>query len=222
MEKSSVFEVYEIKKGKNRAIYTKSLAPGKRVYDEIIKKKGGTEYREWNPYKSKLAAAILKGAPNIFVRKGHIVLYLGASTGTTASHVSDIVGTEGFVFALDSAPRVTRDLVFVCEDRINMAPLLENAFRPENYKDKVTKADIIYQDIAQRNQIEIFLKNVDLFLKEGGHCIITIKSKSIDVTKNPKEIFKEIREKLEKHLKIVDSRNLSPYQKDHMIYFCKK
>lgn len=222
MEKSSIFEVYEKRKGKNKAFYTKSLAPGTRVYDEIIKKKGGTEYREWNPYKSKLAAAIHKGTPNIFIRKGHVVLYLGASTGTTASHVSDIVGEEGFVFALDSAPRVVRDLVFVCEERANMTPLLEDAFHPENYRDKITSVDIIYQDIAQRNQIDIFLKNVDAFLKKGGHCIIAVKSRSIDVTKKPKEIFKDVREKLEKHLKVVDSRNLSPYQKDHMIYFCKK
>ena len=222
MEKSNVFEVYEVKKGKNKVLYTKSIAPGTKVYDEIIKKKGGTEYREWNPYKSKLSAAIQKGAPNIFIRKGHVVLYLGASTGTTASHVSDIVGQEGFVFAIDSAPRVVRDLVFVCEDRINMAPLLEDAFHPEKYKDKITSVDVVFQDIAQKNQVEIFMKNVDMFLKEGGHCIIAVKSRSIDVIKKPKEVFKEIREKIEKHLKIVDSRSLSPYQKDHMIYFCKK
>ena len=222
MEKSSIFEVYEEKKGKNRFIYTKSLAPGTRVYDENIKRKGATEYREWNPYKSKLGASIHKGAPNIFIRSGHIVLYLGASTGTTASHVSDIVGENGFVFALDSAPRVTRDLVFVCEERSNMAPLLEDAFHPENYKDKILPVDIVFQDIAQRNQLDIFLKNVNMFLKPGGYCILAVKSRSVDVTKKPKEIFGDVREKLEKTVKIVDSRNLSPYQKDHMIFFCKK
>jgi len=123
MEKSKIFEVYEERRGKRRAIYTKSFAPGTDVYGEKKVKKGGSEYREWDSYRSKLAAAIMKGCPNIFIRKGDIVLYLGAASGTTASHVSDIVNKEGFVFALDFAPRVVRDLVFVCEQRNNMAPL---------------------------------------------------------------------------------------------------
>lgn len=222
MQKSNIFEVYEEKKGKTRQLFTKSLAPGFQVYDEKVKKKGDTEYREWNAYKSKLAAAILKGTPNIFIRRGDIVLYLGASTGTTVSHVSDITGEEGFVFAVDPAPRVVRDLVFVCEKRKNIAPILEDAFHPGRFKDNITKeVDVIYQDIAQRQQIEIFLKNINMYLKKGGYAIIAVKSRSIDVSKKPKEIFKKVRAELEKHVTIVDSRNLEPFQKDHMAFFCK-
>ncbi|MGM5482454.1 MAG: fibrillarin-like rRNA/tRNA 2'-O-methyltransferase [Nanobdellota archaeon] len=222
MQKSDIFEVYEEKKGKRREVYTKSIAPGHLVYGETIKKKGGTEYRHWNPYKSKLAACIMKGTRNIFIRKDDIVLYLGASTGTTVSHVSDIVGEDGFVFAVDPAPRVVRELVFVCENRKNIAPILEDAFHPEKYKDNITKSvDLIYQDIAQRQQIEIFLKNIRMFLKKGGYGIITIKSRSIDVSKKPKEIYKKVRTELEKEMVIVDSRSLDPFQKDHMAFFCK-
>ncbi|MFW6220325.1 MAG: fibrillarin-like rRNA/tRNA 2'-O-methyltransferase [Nanoarchaeota archaeon] len=223
MEKSEIFEIYEEKTNKKRKIYTKSLLPGKKVYDEIIKKKGNTEFREWNPKKSKLAAAIMKGVKNIFIRKDDIVLYLGASTGTTVSHVSDIVGSNGMIFALDFAPRVVRELVFLCNDRNNIAPLLEDAFHPENYKDKIIQnVDVIFQDIAQKNQVEIFIKNVEMFLKNGGYAIIAIKSRSIDVSKKPKEVFKNIREKLEKKITIIDSRILDPFEKDHMIFFCKK
>ncbi len=222
MDKSRIFEVYEKKKGRRTAIYTKSLAPGTRVYDEDIVKKGGTEYREWNPYRSKLAAAIMKGSPNIFIRKGHKVLYLGASTGTTASHVSDMVGKGGFVYALDFAPRVVRDLVFVCETRSNMAPMLEDANRPEKYKHWIRHVDIIFQDIAQRNQLEIFLKNTDMFIHKGQYAILAIKSRSIDVAKKPKEVFAKVRKELESKITIVDSRKLDPFEKDHMIFFCKK
>ena len=102
MKKSKIFEVYE-DKGK---IYTVNLAKGKTVYDEKLVVVDNVEYREWNPRKSKLAAAIMKRASNIGIRKNDVVLYLGASYGTTASHVSDIVGKDGFVFALDFAPRV--------------------------------------------------------------------------------------------------------------------
>ena len=113
MNKSKVFEVYE---DYRKRIFTVNLTPGKKVYDELLVTDKGIEYREWNPRKSKLAAAILKGSNNVFIRKGSVVLYLGCASGTTPSHVSDIVGKEGFIFALDFAPRVVRDIVFVAED----------------------------------------------------------------------------------------------------------
>ncbi len=50
------------------------------------------EYRVWNPFRSKLAAAILGGIDQIHIKPGSKVLYLGAASGTTVSHVSDIVG----------------------------------------------------------------------------------------------------------------------------------
>jgi len=222
MDKSRIFEVYERQSGRKRYIYTKSAYPGYNVYGERTVKKDGIEYREWDPSRSKIAAAIMKGCPNIFIRKGHIVLYLGAASGTTASHVSDIVGKDGFVFALDFAPRVIRDLVFVCEHFKNMAPMLEDAFHPEVYKKKVTEVDIVFQDIAQKNQVEIFLKNVKMFLRKGGYALLAVKSRSIDVTKKPKQVFREILHKLEKEIKVIDSRDLGPYEKDHMLYICKK
>src|SRR3989338_10931260 len=107
--KSKIFEVYEDKA--RQKLYTANLTPGKKVYDEQLVKQDNIEYREWDPYNSKLAAAIVNGCLNIFLRKGDAVLYLGSSTGTTASHVSDIVGNDGFVYAVDVAPRVMRDLV---------------------------------------------------------------------------------------------------------------
>jgi len=219
INKSKIFEIYEDKK---RRLYTVSLTPGKKVYDERLVKEKGVEFREWNARRSKLAAAILKGCNNIFIRKGDVVLYLGCSYGTTPSHVSDIVGKDGFVFALDFAPRVMRDMVFVCEDRKNIAPILGDANRPEKYIDRVSMVDVVYQDIAQRNQVDIFLKNVNLFLKKGGYCLLAVKARSVDVTKKPKQIFAEVRQKLEKELTIVDYRTLEPYQLDHCMFVCKK
>jgi len=219
MKKSRIFEVYEDSKGR---LYTVNLTPGKVVYDERLVKDNGVEYREWNPRKSKLAAMVLKGTPNIFIRKGDVILYLGCSYGTTVSHVSDIVGKEGFIFALDFAPRVMRDMVFVAEDRKNIAPILGDANRPEQYIEKVSQVDIIYQDIAQRNQVDIFLKNINLFLKKEGYCLLAVKARSIDVTKKPKVIFAEIKQRLENELTIIDYRTLEPYQLDHCMFICKK
>jgi len=215
--------IYEQRKGKRKVLLTRNLTPEKTVYDERLVKAGNIEYREWNPQKSKLAAAILKGIKDTGIKERNVILYLGAASGTTSSHISDITGKQGFVFALDFAPRVVRDLVFVCEERENMAPLMFDANHPEEYKDKIIKqVDVIYQDIAQRNQDEIFLKNVDLFLKKGGYALLALKARSVDVTKNPKQIFQETKVKLEKHLKIIDFKTLDPFEKDHAFFICKK
>ena len=217
MKSSKIFEVFEDKMN----IYTKNLNPGQTVYSEKLVKEKDSEFRQWDPRKSKLAAAILKGTPNIGIRKGDIVLYLGCSTGTTCSHVSDIIGPKGFLFGLDSAPRVLRDFVFLCEKRENMTALLEDANQPQNYKDKICEVDVLYQDVAQRNQTEIFLKNL-VFLKKGGYALLAVKARSVDVTKKPKQIFKQVQEELEKHLKVIDYRVLEPFEKDHCMFICKK
>ena len=87
--------------------------------------------------------------------------------------------------------------------------------------ERVSLADVIYQDIAQKGQVDIFLKNINAFLKKDGYALLAIKARSIDVTKNPKQIFKEVREMLDKEMIIVDYRTLEPYQKDHAFFICK-
>ncbi|MBD3309695.1 fibrillarin-like rRNA/tRNA 2'-O-methyltransferase [Candidatus Woesearchaeota archaeon] len=224
--------IYE-KKGRRRSLFTINLVPGRSVYGERLVResvdlghkasKGVTEFREWDASKSKLAAAILKGANQVGLKEGHTVLYLGCSTGTTVSHVSDIVGRGGFVFALDFAPRVMREMVFLAQERPNIAPLLADAKKPEEYEDIVKeKVDWLFQDIAQRNQPEIFLKNVAKFLKKGAYCVAAIKARSIDVSKKPGLIFRSVQKKLEEDLTLVDKRELSPFQRDHMLFVFKK
>ena len=218
--KSRIFEVYEEKGWKK--LFTLNLTPGKRVYDESLVKQNNIEYRTWDAYGSKLAASILNGCKNIFLRKDNIVLYLGSATGTTVSHVSDIVGKDGIVFAVDLAPRVMTDLTFNLEARKNVVPVLESANHIEKLRERICMADIVYQDVAQKNQVDIFLKNIKAFLKKDGYALLAVKARSIDVTKKPKQIFNEIREQLEKEITIIDYRALEPYQKDHAMFVVKK
>lgn len=222
MKQSGIFEVYEERGKRHSKLYTLNLAPGKKVYDEKLVREKGTEYREWDEWKSKLASCILKGCQNIHIKKGDVVLYLGAASGTTVSHISDIIGEQGFIFALDFAPRVVRGLVFVSEDRKNIAPILADANRPDKYTDKVSEVDVLYQDVAQKTQLMIFLKNCDLFLKKDGFALLAVKARSIDVTRKPKQLFNEVRRKLEEKMIIVDYKTLEPFQKDHCMFICKK
>lgn len=223
MKKVKKFNVYEDQKQK-RVLFTRNLVPGKRFFEENLIKHEGVEYRSWDAYRSKLGAAIKKGISQIGMQNGDLVLYLGAAHGFTPSYVSDIVGRQGFVFCIDNAPRVVRDLIFVCRERENMAPILADANQPDTYKELITKeVDTVFQDIAQRSQVSIFLKNCDAYLKKGGFGLLALKARSIDVSKRPKDIFKQVRNQLDQSIMtVVDYRDLEPYEKDHAMFVCKK
>ena len=208
-----IFQIRE-----RRALFTQNLTPKKTFFCEKTIVENNLEYRYFDSRRSKLAAAVLKGISRLPLRKGQSVLYLGASHGYTSSFVSDIVGKNGFVFCLDFAPRVVRDLVFVCEQRENMTPLLEDAFHPERYAKNISKVDLIYQDIAQKNQVQILVKNAEMFLKPKGYALLALKSRSVDVTKNPRDIFTSVEFELKKKFRIIDKKRLEPYERDHAFY----
>lgn len=125
-----------ILRGKDDALLTKNMVPGESVYNEkrisVDDPATGekTEYRVWNPFRSKLAAAIVGGVENIFMQPGSKVLYLGAASGTTVSHVSDLVGPEGVVYAVEFSKRSGRDLVNMAKKRPNIVPIIEDARHP--------------------------------------------------------------------------------------------
>ena len=206
---------------KDGNIATKNLNPGISVYgEELIQE--NEEYRIWNPKRSKLSAAILNGLTNLEINNDSKVLYLGASTGTTVSHISDIV-INGRIYAVEFSPTTAKKLVQLSRKRQNIAPILGDATRPKEYLNLVEKVDLIYCDVAQPTQSELFMKNMNLFLKEGGMGLITIKARSIDVVQKPKKIFKQEEKKLkEKGFKIIEKVKLEPYEKDHIALLVEK
>lgn len=178
------------------------------------------EYRIWDPYHSKLASLILKGA-RIPLNEDSNVLYLGAANGTTASHVSDIV-SNGTVFAVEFSPRAMHDLIRVSSGRMNLIPILADARQPESYKNMVTDVDLIYQDIAQREQAEIAVRNSGFFLKTGGCLVLMIKTRSIDSAKKTDEVARNEIKKLGELFKVKDLIKLEPYHSDHLAVISQK
>jgi fibrillarin-like pre-rRNA processing protein len=214
-----------IQQGKMPRIWVKNLTPGKTFFDqEHTMLEQNVEYRELDPRHSKLGAALARGCQQFGIKEGSTILYLGASHGYTPSFVSDMVGKEGTVFCLDVAPRVVRDLVFICEARHNMIPILANASHPQSFAWRITAADAIFQDIAQRDQVDIFMRNVNAFLKPGGFAMLAVKARSINVLRNPSDIFKEIKRQLDNTpgIVIVEYRELDPFEKDHAFFVVKK
>ena len=206
---------------KDGNIATKNLNPGISVYgEELINE--DEEYRIWNPRRSKLAAALLNGLENFELQDTSKVLYLGASTGTTVSHISDIV-INGRIYAVEFSPTTAKKLVQLSRQRLNIAPILGDATKPREYLNIVEKVDLVYCDVAQPTQSELFMKNMNLFLNDDGMGMITIKARSIDVVQKPKKIFKQEEKKLvEKGFKIIDKVKLEPYEKDHIALVVEK
>ena len=212
----TVYEgVYEIFKKKRKALYTKALTPHV-LFDETVT----NGYREFSPYHSKIAAGIIKRIKELPIKKDSVILYLGASHGYTASFVSDIC-SEGMIFCIDHAPTVVRNLLTVCKIRNNMIPLLGDATKPETYKQRVVPVDCIIQDVAQKDQVGILIKNL-IYLKPKGHIILAVKTRSIDVTKRPDVIIKNVEQELKKHVHILDIKRLDPYEKDHFLIIGKR
>jgi len=218
VENADFDNVYWVEISDRKALATKNLAPGISVYGEKLIKEKGIEYRLWDPFRSKLAGAIIKGLKNMPIKPGSTVLYLGASTGTTISHVSDIIDINGLVFGVEVSARVARELMDkVVKYRKNVIPIVEDARRPDRYAQFVfKKADVLYSDIAQPDATEITLNNSLKFLKKGGYLVLIVKARSIDPVLPTGEIIKREAKKLEDAgFKVIEILNLNPYDKEH-------
>lgn len=218
------FEGVYILRGKDDALLSKNLVPGESVYNEkrvsVDNKETGekTEYRVWNPFRSKLASAIVGGIENIYMKPGSKVLYLGAASGTTVSHVADLVGPEGAVYAVEFSKRSGRDLVNMAKKRTNVIPIIEDARHPQKYRMLVPMVDVIFADVAQPDQARILGLNASMFVKNRGHFVISIKASCVDSTKAPELVYAQEIERLkEEKFRPVERISLEPYERDHIV-----
>ncbi|KAJ1658223.1 Small subunit processome complex component [Dispira simplex] len=212
-----------IARGKEDLLVTKNLVPGESVYGEkrvAIDGDDGNkvEYRVWNPFRSKLAAGILGGLDNIYIAPGKKVMYLGAASGTTVSHVADIVGPEGLVYAVEFSHRSGRDLINMAKKRTNVIPIVEDARHPQKYRMLVGMVDVIFADVAQPDQARIIALNAHHFLRNGGYIVISIKANCIDSTVDAAKVFaREVKKMQEERIKPQEQLTLEPYERDHAI-----
>lgn len=213
MKQISISGVYRFK----NKIFTEnpSSCKGLKIYDEQLFFHNKKEFRSWNPYKSKFSAAIYKGLKKIRLSENSDILYLGAATGTTVSHLADIA-KNGVVYAVEKSPFAVKKLLNLCNRRKNIIPIMSDANHPEKYNVIVPQVDFIYQDISQRNQDEIFIKNVKKYLKNDSQGIIMVKARSINVSLKPQQVYDNVIENLKfNKIKITDIIDLSNYEKDH-------
>ncbi|SBT72513.1 rRNA 2'-O-methyltransferase fibrillarin, putative [Plasmodium malariae] len=213
--------VYLIK-GKSDILVTRNLVPGESVYGEkrfeVLNENEKIEYRVWNPFRSKLGACLMGGVCNMPIKPGCKVLYLGAANGTSVSHVSDMVGDEGVVYAIEFSHRSGRDLTNMSKKRSNIVPIVEDARQPIKYRMLVDMVDVVFADVAQPDQARIVAMNAHMFLKTGGWFIISIKANCVDSTVKPEVVFASEMEKLKKEsCKPKEKLTLEPFHRHHAI-----
>ena len=214
-------------------LVTKNLTPGESVYGEkrISVESSGhqkseltngdaappalkTEYRVWNPFRSKLAAGILGGLDDVFIRPGLKILYLGAASGTSVSHVADIVGPNGTVYAVEFSHRSGRDLINMATHRTNVIPIIEDARHPQRYRMLVPMVDVLFADVAQPDQARIVALNAQNYLKVGGGAVVSIKANCIDSTAVPEAVFsREVAKMREERFKPLEQLTLEPFER---------
>jgi len=197
-----------------------SNCKNKKIYGEKLVKIKDKQFRSWNPYRSKLSALLLKKI-DLEIKPDFDILYLGAATGTTVSHISDIL-VNGAIYAVENSAVSMKKLLELCKKRKNVIPILEDAFHSDRYQSIVPKVDFLYQDISQRNQPKIFIENIERYLKKNKKAIIMVKSRSIDVSMKPKKVYEKVSSNLkDSGLKILDIVDLSPFEKDHAAIIVK-
>lgn len=197
----------------NGKLYTqsKNRTP---VYGEDITSIKGKWYREWDPKRSKLSAALKKKLRAFPFNRGTSCLYLGASTGTTVSHLSDIL-EGGRVYAVEKAYEPFSKLLSLAEARKNVYPILEDAFHVERYAFFIDKPEVIYQDIAQRNQVQIF-NQVSRNFNSIDQGLIIVKIRAISSRLKKEDILKSQLENLE-NFRVDQVIPLEPYSIDNFM-----
>lgn len=211
LEKTGIYQ-------KSNKVYTINPEQCKniKVYGENLRNIKGIQYRLWNPFRSKLAAVLSKKQIIFPFKHSTTILYLGAATGTTVSHLSDIC-IKGWIYAVEPSPVAAKTLMTLINQRRNIIPIIEDANHPDRYNHFISqRVDFVYQDISQRNQAEILAKNATQFLKKKGQGILMVKARSIDVGMKPADTYDLVKNQLiDFGLKINDVIELSPYKKDH-------
>ena len=176
--------------------------------------KKGKKWITWNPYHSKLAAYVLGNGGNRPFKRESKILYLGAAEGNTVNFLSDI-SIEGRIIAIDISRMSMIELVTLAEQKKNIIPFLGDAHFPEKYRNHAGNPDIIYQDIAQADQVNIFIRNYKYFKPKCGFLMI----KSYSISGKESEIYSETEKLLKQNFTTFEVVNISKWAKGHKAYY---
>jgi len=199
-----------------RDLFTPNAVPGTKVYGETLRRAGPVEYRLWDPFRSKLAAYLARGAPSGLWGPVRRVLYLGGAHGTTVSHLSDL-WPDAAIFVIEKSPTAFAPLLALARRRSNLLPILADAQLPERYQADVGSVDLLYQDVAQRAQAAIFAENARACLAPEGRGVLMLKVRSVTQRRPTAVVVREARAELhDAGLRVWNETALAPFSREHV------
>jgi fibrillarin-like pre-rRNA processing protein len=202
---------------RGREYYTRALAEPPAVRGERIRDREGVNFRHWDPTRSKFGAALVLGWAGRRPKVGERWLYLGAGAGTTASHLADLVGRGGAVFAVEPSVRPFLRLLEVADRYPNLLPILGDARHPASYAGSVRSASGLYADVAQPDQVEIVARNAELLLQDGGAVLLVLKTASLGRDPDADRLLRRALAELPPELEVGAVRSLEPFHRRHFL-----
>ena len=183
----------------------------KRGLLQIRKKQG---WDVWNPYHSKLSAYLMAGGKNWPFKKNSKILYLGSAEGNTISYLSEICLINN-ITAVEISAVAMAELLVLAKKKENIIPCLNDAHFPEKYRIQANNPEIIYQDIAQNDQVDIFIRNCNYFKPKCAFLMLKTQS----ISGKNKTIFEYAKNKLSDFFKNVETININKWAKGHCAYY---
>ena len=191
-------------------------------YKENLVQTNGKRYSIWNPYMSKLAAAIINGMEIFPILKKTKILYLDPTTEKTVKHISNIVGINGKIFVVRDVMKNSKNfLEQIVKNRSNIFTIVPDKTNPARLTGMTETVDVIYIDIAEHNQTEIAIQNCKNHLRIGGFLMLIVPTKNIDFTSNPSKKNQEERKKLQTSFDIIQEINLTDFFKEYSMVIAK-
>ena len=217
-----------------RTLWTRNAVKGISVRDERRKKDSRIEWRHWEPQKSKVAACLLKtklDPSELIPEVGSTCLYLGASSGTTVSHIHDhVCGSgnhhNGQIVSVEISPRMMRDLSKLSELRPGLIPVLGDARKPTVISPYLRdKVDLIHQDISVADQTKSLWNISEIFLKDDGIGLLSLKAASERwIEGGDDSRFKSAKELIESNSKVelIENVDISHFEGQHRVFVIRK
>jgi fibrillarin-like rRNA methylase len=204
--------------GERRELWTETAGRPPPVYGERWRAEEHRTLRAFEPARSKLAAGIVAGWRGPLPRPGERWLYLGAASGSTASHVADLVGPAGAVYAVERSVRPFARLLAAAERWPNLLPVLADAREPERYADLVPPVAGLYADIAQPDQVAIVRRNAELLLTgHGCPVLLALKTSSMGRERAPAGHLAHAEAELDARIERSPSVGLAPSHRAHYL-----
>ena len=176
--------IFQIQIGDKEQLATKNIVEGTKTHKEKIVIVNDEEFLEWNPYKSKLAAAIRNGLQILPIIKNSKVVCINPLEESTILHISNIVGSEGSVFVIDVDKNKKSFLNKLVNTHKNIIPIYDTVDELSFSSSITGKVDALYVDILESEQIEQIVEKYGSLLKNEGFLMLIAKKDDNAIIEN--------------------------------------